>query len=764
MRWLSQRSRAAADDGSTGLYPDLLAGLKGRPYRLTTDAWEPSPSFGFDFLADAIAKVILESEPQLTLAVYGDWGIGKTTLLHAIQERIKHRCAIGWFDLWEYKNQEHVIAHLLYAIAEALPDNSEAAEKMGQLARAALASASLRAGAVSFSGKDFLAQLDSVAKAPKVETQELAALIGRWRHDSDSRIVVIVDNLDRCLPEQSVVLLEQITSLFGFPGVIFLLAAEKDRLVAAVEEKHKLEPGEGSRYLEKVVQVEFRVPGLDQDHVLRWIDTLLRRGQPAAAPGELGEADEPSLKLSTEEGRLLAEVGRWNPRQIKRLLNNVRIQLCTARHDVAEDGGAALASTLLLHESPEIWHAITSSEATRRAVLAKLDGDTEQHADTHNGPDYLLSDDLVARTLGTPGGRRLLAMTDAEMQRFLSSAESTLTIRESTAADSAVKATIDEARAQSTRLCDLYIEGSLTNVAALVGAVTTLQGRGYVFRTCAGAGGGAVVASLLVAGYTATEIRELLLTLDYHALRRTGFGSRRRAARIDPILEWVRELLVARGVWAFADLVHDPDSRDPLYRYSLEIIVSDLTHTELLVIPRDSRKLGIDPDEFEVAVAVAASVSTPTVVAPIRHENPATGSTHELVDGELLSNYPVWLLDVGENEFPEWPTLGIRVVEDPRPVGDVGTPSSTGKNDDLATKLAQIQAATRERLHISKADLARTITIPNRRRGGIDSAPTREEALGLYEEGRDAAEHFLATWDFDAYLKAFRGVGAGSES
>jgi DNA polymerase III delta prime subunit len=357
------RIRAPWRRGERGAAPaihaDRLAHLHGRPYRLTSDAWERAPSFGFDFLADSIAKVILESQPQLTLAVYGDWGVGKTTLLRAIDERISEQCAVAWFDMWEYKNQEHVIAQLLDVIAGALPQGSEVARGLRKLSRVALASASLSAGNVSFSGKDLLAELDAFWEGPKVETQQLEALVRRWRRDDQTqRIVVIVDNLDRCLPEHSVGLLEQISSLFGFPGVVFVLAAERDRLASAVEEKHKLPAREGLVYLEKIVQVEFRLPGLYREHVLRWIRSLT----------------EQPLELTDEDARLLAETAGWNARQIKRLLNNVRIQLCTARHDVAEDEGLTLASTLLLHHNRDVWLALTASEETRREVGNALAG------------------------------------------------------------------------------------------------------------------------------------------------------------------------------------------------------------------------------------------------------------------------------------------------------------------------------------------------------------------------------------------------------
>lgn len=340
-----------------------LAGLVDRPYRLTTDAWDPAPRFGFEALADAIAKIILESNPQLTLGLYGDWGMGKTTLLHAIEDRIKGACAIAWFDVWEYKNQQNVIAHLLDAVADSLPQRSEAARKIRSLARIALASASVTAGHVSFSGKDLLAEIDASIAPEKLETRTLAGYVQEWRNlgatDAEKarrRIVVFVDNLDRCLPEHAVGLLEQITTLFGFDGVVFVLAAHKDRLADAVEHKYELRAGEGPAYLEKIIQVEFHVPGLDETHVLRWISSLT----------------EAPLELTEEEARLLAQTARWNPRQIKRLLNNVRIQLCTARHG-ADDRALALASTLLFYRDRDLWLELTSTETRRRQIAGRID-------------------------------------------------------------------------------------------------------------------------------------------------------------------------------------------------------------------------------------------------------------------------------------------------------------------------------------------------------------------------------------------------------
>src|SRR5437660_8404271 len=105
-RWLSPLRRRGGGAAERTKHADRLAALDERPYKLTPGSWEVTPTFGFDFLADAIAKVIVDTDPQLTLAIYGNWGQGKTTLLHAIEERLKGTCAVAWFDMWEYKNQQ----------------------------------------------------------------------------------------------------------------------------------------------------------------------------------------------------------------------------------------------------------------------------------------------------------------------------------------------------------------------------------------------------------------------------------------------------------------------------------------------------------------------------------------------------------------------------------------------------------------------------------------------------------------------------------
>jgi len=189
--------------------------------------------------------------------------------------------------------------------------------------------------------------------------------------------------------------------------------------------------------------------------------------------------------------------------------------------------------------------------------------------------------------------------------------------------------------------------------------------------------------------------------------------------------------------------------------------VSDVTKHELLVLPRDAAKLGVEPDDLEVARAVRMSMSIPIFFEPVRFENPTTGETHVLVDGGMLSNFPVWIFD--SDGAPDWPTFGLLLVE-PKPEIPVAVRVKEAARQDrglsaivgYVKSLAQTMMEAHDRIYVAQATYARTIPIPTLGVSTTDFELTRERKLELYEAGREAAEKFLATWDFDAYVAEFR--------
>jgi NTE family protein len=210
----------------------------------------------------------------------------------------------------------------------------------------------------------------------------------------------------------------------------------------------------------------------------------------------------------------------------------------------------------------------------------------------------------------------------------------------------------------------------------------------------------------------------------------------------EAFLEWMSGLLEKKGVRTFGDLVRRPQT-EPRYRYKLQVMVSDLTEQRLLVLPKDAHRLGIeDPDELSVALAVRMSMSIPVFFEPVSFTNPKTGCEHLIVDGGMLSNFPLWLFDAEE---PLWPTIGVKFIEeDPRaPLAPLGSSGGLFKVIDYARSLVETMMEAHDRFYLEESDFDRTITIDALGVGTTDFDLTRERAVQLYDSGRAGAEEFL---------------------
>lgn len=303
---------------------------------------------------------------------------------------------------------------------------------------------------------------------------------------------------------------------------------------------------------------------------------------------------------------------------------------------------------------------------------------------------------------------------------------------------------------------NIVFEGGGVKGVGLIGALAVLEERGYRFRNVAGSSAGAIVAALLAAGYSAGDLLRIAVEV--------GFGDLRDRDWIDriPVLgkpmslvkehgiyegrclaERVRLLLEARGVRRFGDLLA-PEPRGSLaLRHRAQVIVSDLTERSLLVLPRDAGKLGIDSDDLDVALAVRMSASIPLFFEPVRFLNPRTGRQHVLVDGGLLSNFPVWLFD-GADDL-NVPTIGIRLDEG---LDDLPAPGEgIGAVIDFVRSLAQTAVFAHDRRYLEQSKFDRVISVPSLGVRTADFALSPDRAMALYRAGREAAGEFLSWWE-----------------
>jgi NTE family protein len=317
---------------------------------------------------------------------------------------------------------------------------------------------------------------------------------------------------------------------------------------------------------------------------------------------------------------------------------------------------------------------------------------------------------------------------------------------------------------------DLVFEGGGVKGIGLAGAYSALCERGVGPKRVAGTSAGAITAALVAAGYSAEELDEILLEVPFARFKDTAWEDRipivghplsvllqRGIYEGGFFREWMRGLLAAKGVRTFGQLA-DPEATELKERYRLKVIVSDVTHRRLLVLPDDAASLGIEPDDLEVAYAVRMSMSIPIFFEPVMHRNPRTGLDHLIVDGGMLSNFPVWLFDADKGEPPRWPTFGMLLVEgDPKvPVSHRLQGRESGSIIDYIKALASTMMEAHDRLYLEKATFVRTIPIPTLGVSTTEFDITPARVRAIYESGRQAAFDFLDRWDFEAYKAEYR--------
>jgi NTE family protein len=338
---------------------------------------------------------------------------------------------------------------------------------------------------------------------------------------------------------------------------------------------------------------------------------------------------------------------------------------------------------------------------------------------------------------------------------------------------------------------DAVFEGGGVKGIAFAGAIAAAERDAGVeeWVNLAGTSAGSIVAALLTVGYDATGIQKLLADATYSRFADTGAGGKwvggmwNAVARLRGLapghyfLEWMSEQLAASPLakelgkteLTFNDVRRRdlppreevPDISDEKYeraKYRLHVIGSDITTGRMIILPddlpeyTDENGKPFDKDSFGVVEAVRMSMSYPFLFTPVvLHRE---GKPVYVVDGGLLSNFPIWLFD---SPNPKRPTWGFRLhgganVQEGLPYRKIPRPLWA-----VPLLKAMFSAATEawDREQMEQVVSARTVSIPTHQISTTDFGLTREQADSLYEWGVNAAHEFFTAPDQRAYLNSF---------
>src|SRR6266581_6809320 len=216
------------------------------------------------------------------------------------------------------------------------------------------------------------------------------------------------------------------------------------------------------------------------------------------------------------------------------------------------------------------------------------------------------------------------------------------------------------------------LEGGGVRGIGHVGALTVAEHYGYKWDHVAGTSAGAMVAAMLAVGYSAKEMYKIMSEVDFSRFADEGKLDLLHVTDVFNFLthgglhpgtyleEFVAALLRAKGIETFGQLVDQEHKDNPRLRYRLTVIASDITTGQMLRLPYDAELFGINPDKLGIARAVRMSASLPFFYVPINLSRAQDGATSRIVDGGLLSNFPLFLFEETESVCP---TIGFRLVD-----------------------------------------------------------------------------------------------------
>jgi len=173
--------------------------------------------------------------------------------------------------------------------------------------------------------------------------QSFEELIADHVKSKQQRLVVFVDDLDRCLPERTVEVLEAIKLFLDVEGCIFVLGVDPSKVQEGIRMRYqgKLSEEEGANYLEKIIQLPFILPAIDSGYMRRFVEQL--------------QVDFPKFGCVDVFAQGMAP----NPRQIKRAINIFLLLWKLAQKRALELTPIRLAKLVVIqHSHPDLYELL----------------------------------------------------------------------------------------------------------------------------------------------------------------------------------------------------------------------------------------------------------------------------------------------------------------------------------------------------------------------------------------------------------------------
>lgn len=340
--------------------------------KILTDDIEIEPTYDFNRYAETIVNIVLDSHPRFSIGIYGKSGTGKTNLTDLIYQRLMNGSNASLqsvrFNAWRYERASQFIGiSLMKTIAYALADELKYREIKSLLLRSlssnrnymkdiGLVQAGTERDAEAEADRDtiYYEGLDNIQREMKLIIKE----------EPKSRVVVFIDDLDRCSPATIMQAFESVKVFLEIVGFIYIIALNEQVLSSKIGSEYGDKMTK--RYIRDLIQVPIELPLQDHRDSYYLISNLAKK------------LDDSYSELLIENARLIADTIEPNPTEIKRFINRFVVSSDLYRQVERHD---LLVAQILNVGWSNFYQFFSSSDDFRKLVKKYIEMPEEQRND-----------------------------------------------------------------------------------------------------------------------------------------------------------------------------------------------------------------------------------------------------------------------------------------------------------------------------------------------------------------------------------------------
>jgi len=419
------------------------------PQTILIDDTEPNPTSNFISLGKTIAKIIKDSTPHFTIGIYGEWGTGKTTLMKAIEKNLNQnqnsendpKVLPIWFNAWQYEREDNpVTVSLMKTVAYAMAGH----EKYDAVSKTILKG-------LTIIGKDISQNLIQEIISKKGDStpaafEEKINYLNKLYQDSiyfdglkkikqqmdlirksagnDYRVIIFIDDLDRCSPKKALEVLEAVKLFLSMEGFIFVLGLSHKTVTNLITQAYKATGVKGEDYIKKIIQIPIKIPTWSQESIVDLVLNKIKQN-----------LHEEYTNFLCENTEMIAKIVQYNPRQLKRFINNVIIafETFTSQKDSPEiKFNEIFLLKILQSEWPDFYNELVSSYEFREIVKWMISKPSDlkkyfKYLNSYNEEEqadkkqqrFLLLNKISDRTGGKIDDRQLEILSDFDYETWI---------------------------------------------------------------------------------------------------------------------------------------------------------------------------------------------------------------------------------------------------------------------------------------------------------------------------------------------------------